>query len=215
MYYVYELVDPRTNIAGYIGITKSPEKRLISHLARFDRNDRKNEWIGEILLAELKIQMNVIETVDTLEIARERERYWIKNYIDRKIALYNVQGMPTIAADRLVKSQKRTEQPKPLSPVRGRRIDDEYYRSFEFPIEYLSADGYLDDLFADWIEDMEETDHKKYTEQDVRIELDLHTLCMLFTYHGDDESELIEAWYKNQFEKGGRFEGDKITLNLK
>lgn len=201
MYYIYELVDPRNNVTRYIGITNNPEIRLNRHLGRYDGNEQKNNWIEEISNANLSIQMNVIETVETLEEARTQERHWIKVYSGRGILLYNIQGMPGVSAACIARSHLKTKQSTPISTEIKWRIAPEYYAHFDYPIEYLQDPGYLDNLFADWIDEMQTVDGRTYTEEDIKQELDVFTLSLSFTYSGICECGAIETWHKKQLEK--------------
>lgn len=209
MYYIYKLVDPRTNIAGYIGITNNLEVRLIGHLGRRDRNDRKNQWIEEIISSNLKIQMDVIETVASLEEARMREKHWIKAHISAGISLYNAQHVL-----RPSKKALETRTPKPTigsyQQLSGRAAK---YRA-DYPSELLRDPEYLDDTFADHIDEMQKMDNRVFSEEEIRVELDIHTLSQFITPTSDREEGYIATWYLKHFEKGGRFEEDKPTLKF-
>ncbi len=49
MHFVYELVDPRTKIVNYVGITNNPNARQQEHIGGKDTNRRKQEWIQQPL----------------------------------------------------------------------------------------------------------------------------------------------------------------------
>jgi predicted GIY-YIG superfamily endonuclease len=95
MYYVYELIDPRTNEIRYIGITARPEIRFTQHLNGINEpNGYKVEWIQELKEQGLLPEMRITETVDNKEEARELERYWIEYYLSRDVQLTNAEHVP-------------------------------------------------------------------------------------------------------------------------
>jgi len=96
-HYVYELIDPRTNEIRYVGITTRLEVRFTQHLNGInDINEHKTAWIQELKEQGLQPQMRIIETVDSREKARERERYWVRHYLDQNIQLTNSVLVPLI-----------------------------------------------------------------------------------------------------------------------
>lgn len=89
-FYVYALLDPRTDIVGYIGITTNPRKRYLNHLSFEDKNQQKDSWIQQLYDDDILPAMKIVEIVDTLEQAQEREIYWIQHYLRMGTALHNV-----------------------------------------------------------------------------------------------------------------------------
>ncbi len=87
-YYVYELIDPRTNVTAYIGITYNADLRLQQHI-HDNTNTKKSLWIQDLRYANLAPCMRIIEELDTKEAVLERERYWIQHYISLGIPLAN------------------------------------------------------------------------------------------------------------------------------
>ena len=61
-YYVYELLDPRTNEVRYIGKTKNTYKRFYEHISPslLVKNTHKNNWIKQLLKLNLRPIMRVI-----------------------------------------------------------------------------------------------------------------------------------------------------------
>jgi hypothetical protein len=90
MYFVYELVDPRTDVTGYVGITNNPKKRHYEHLYGREGKGKKYEWIRYLQKEQIQPKMRILETVNNLEHAKTREQYWIQYYINSGIQLTNV-----------------------------------------------------------------------------------------------------------------------------
>lgn len=89
MYFVYELVDPRTDVTGYVGITNNPNKRYYEHLEGNDKNEKKREWIARLQAEKLQPKMKILEIVDNIKQARNQERYWIQYYVSKGVELKN------------------------------------------------------------------------------------------------------------------------------
>lgn len=212
MYYIYELVDPTTSEVGYVGITINPEARLLQHLTSEQTNPAKNEWIQSLKSQNLSIRMNIIEIVEDIKAAREREKHWIKAYISDGVSLYNTQH-----ALRPSKKALGTSTPRPILrsyQLLSKRTAAEKYQWADYPSELLCDPEYLDDAFADYIDEMQEMDNRVFSEEEIRCELDIHTLSRFISPTSDKEEGYISAWYLKHFEKSGRFEGDKPTLKF-
>ena len=91
LYFIYELVNSITGIPGYVGITNNPNLRHKQHLT-LDSNDKKIAWIQKTVSEGAEVKMNVLEVVDGEAKAREREKYWIRYYIEEGILLTNIRG---------------------------------------------------------------------------------------------------------------------------
>lgn len=89
MYFVYELVDPRTNATGYIGITNNPNQRYHEHVEGRVGKGKKYEWVKSLQEEKIQPKMKVLEIVDDVKQARLQERYWIKHYIGKGVQLAN------------------------------------------------------------------------------------------------------------------------------
>lgn len=76
---IYVLKDPRNGDVRYVGETCNPPKRLRGHInnARAGKNGPRGEWICELLDANLRPKMDVVEQCDFSE-RHEREDYWMK-----------------------------------------------------------------------------------------------------------------------------------------
>jgi len=95
---IYALRCPIDKTPKYIGSTsKSLDKRLFQHISMSAKGSHaKNEWIGNLIDAELKPTIELIEEVEAeyAEKAEIRERWWIKHYADLGIPLLNVANNP-------------------------------------------------------------------------------------------------------------------------
>jgi len=99
-HFVYELVNPLTDIPFYVGITENAYKRFKSHMYNRDRcNPAKNAIVQSLKSDNLVPIMKIRETVDGLEHAQKREKYWINYYLVQGIPLTNIVGQPKIATD--------------------------------------------------------------------------------------------------------------------
>ncbi len=90
MFTVYRLVDQRGDAVRYIGITDNVYKRFSQHLRCDENNIDKNEWIHDLKIHHIMLLMVTIETVDTIEEAREREQHWIHHYLLQGARLLNL-----------------------------------------------------------------------------------------------------------------------------
>jgi len=107
LYFVYELIDPRTDQTFYIGITNHPNGRMMQHLTVKDTNEVKSTRISEIQSENLLPKMNIIEIVEGKEKAKTRERYYIHAYTQQNILLTNIQYMPLSQATKDRANQAR------------------------------------------------------------------------------------------------------------
>lgn len=89
MYFVYELVDPRTNVTGYVGITNNPNQRYREHIEGRVGKGKKYEWIKRLQEEETQPKMKILEIVEDLEQARRQERHWVQYYLSKGTSLTN------------------------------------------------------------------------------------------------------------------------------
>src|SRR5436190_19788987 len=100
LYFVYELVDPRTNQPFYVGITKDPNYRMWQHLTAKDNNKRKKAKIVDIQSEGLSPRMRIIETTENERTVLKKETYWIHKYIEQGIVLTNIlQSKPSMLSE--------------------------------------------------------------------------------------------------------------------
>lgn len=90
LHFVYEEIDPRTDIPKYVGITTNPNGRHGQHLGDSGSNSRKVAWIQELSNAGLQPKMRIIEVVYDRVTAQKREKYWIETYESQGILLTNI-----------------------------------------------------------------------------------------------------------------------------
>jgi GIY-YIG catalytic domain len=88
--FVYALVHPLTEEVGYVGITDNLYQRFKAHLGDRTQGSPKVDWIKGLKQAGLIPALKVLECLDTLKEARERERYWIRYYLAQGIRLTNI-----------------------------------------------------------------------------------------------------------------------------
>jgi hypothetical protein len=93
-YFIYELIDPRTQAIRYVGITVNPKARYLDH-CRDSLPVAKGDWVNELIEQGLAPIMNIRETImEGEEFALEREKYWIQTYAAQGIDLLNIKSMP-------------------------------------------------------------------------------------------------------------------------
>jgi predicted GIY-YIG superfamily endonuclease len=91
MHFIYALTDPRTDAVAYVGITSNAYERFKQHIGRRGANGKKHIWILQLQNEKVMPAMRILETVETEEVAREREEYWIRYYTERGTQLANLQ----------------------------------------------------------------------------------------------------------------------------
>ncbi len=87
--YVYVLAHPLTEEVGYVGITNNLYLRFKAHLEDRSPKNAKVNWIKNLKREGLIPSLRVLECPNTLESAEERERYWIRYYLDQGACLTN------------------------------------------------------------------------------------------------------------------------------
>ena len=73
-YFVYALVDPRTDVVFYIGITNSINEQLKQHINYKDSNTEKRAWIQRLKEKNLVPSMKVLDMVVNLLASWEEFR---------------------------------------------------------------------------------------------------------------------------------------------
>ncbi len=81
-YSTYALVDPITTKVRYVGMTKNLKQRYTQH--------RKQPWIQELLKKGMSPILDILDADIALELAKEREQYWIHKFEGEGHALENV-----------------------------------------------------------------------------------------------------------------------------
>ena len=87
--FIYKLIDPETNQVRYIGKSNDPKQRLKAHYnkARYKPTHKFN-WIKTLKDRGIRPIMEIIEEV-SIEIWKEREKYWIMFYLEQGFSLTN------------------------------------------------------------------------------------------------------------------------------
>lgn len=99
-YYIYKLVDPRTNKPFYVGMTNNPKHRFNQHLSIYHTTRIKEAIIQEIRaqgfhpIMEISEEINEIPTnwKEPRKYVKAREEYWIKKLVDEGFQLVNGTG---------------------------------------------------------------------------------------------------------------------------
>lgn len=91
---IYALIDPRDRRLRYIGMTGRPTQRLKEHVAGDEANQRKQEWMIDLVKAGLRPIMRILEVLPTYEQALEREDCWIQACIQAGLDILNAEAAP-------------------------------------------------------------------------------------------------------------------------
>lgn len=100
---IYGLRDPGSGVIRYVGQTDGdPMYRLHEHVTHTqhgrERNRRKAEWIAG-LLAKKEMPILVVLERCVRSKLNERERWWIKHYLNQGIELVNARGAAAARAN--------------------------------------------------------------------------------------------------------------------
>lgn len=89
-WYIYALIDPRTDEVRYVGWTFRVEKRLIEHISKARRGAPAyvSRWIRQLLSLDLKPLIRVVEA--STGDWQEAERRWIAYYRAAGVRLTNL-----------------------------------------------------------------------------------------------------------------------------
>jgi len=158
LHFLYRIRDKRTGEIGYVGITSNPNKRMADHLAGYDGNGNKNEW-----LAQSDPEMEIVEVLTDRAIADRRET--------ETIAEYQALGYPlTNIAKVKPAKQRATRTPTPL-------IDEESPVALYHPlIEAGDELAEFEQGFLNWIRESVEADIR-------RKRRSLNVACLLKCYY--------------------------------
>ncbi len=127
MYFVYELVDPRTDVTGYIGITNNPNQRYNDHVKGREGKGKKYDWIQRLQEEQTQPKMKILEIVDNVKQARKQERCWIQHHISKGFDIKNTitykKGQEPNEEDNAAKEHEINEENNVIL------VDDYYTRS--------------------------------------------------------------------------------------
>lgn len=89
---IYSIEDPRNGEVRYIGKTANPLKRFSRHRrdALKSTTKHKNAWIKGIIQSGFEPIFNVLEGGLTTENWKEREAFWIQEFIKKGCRLLNL-----------------------------------------------------------------------------------------------------------------------------
>src|SRR5689334_1872754 len=89
-YRVYALTDPRDNQVRYIGQSSKPLARFTQHLQlQMNVKDKKNDWLRELLRADLVPTISLLDEAQTAQEARRLEAHWILHHLTQGCDLLN------------------------------------------------------------------------------------------------------------------------------
>lgn len=213
-YYIYKLVDSQTNQPFYVGITCNKLIiRLKQHLGCRYGSDEKNAKIQQLINDQVEIQIRTIEEVDNEEQARDRERFWIREYIEQGVKLYNAQNTPPqIWQDSVEDDYDYSGELDKIPPLLFRTYDKGY--EVDYPDQLNQCPEYLDDSFADFLDLVALEEKRELSPEDIHMELEYFMLGKLSCCGGDKGEQALMDWYYNQFQKGTHLEMCKPSLGI-
>lgn len=86
---IYVLKDPDTDQVRYVGVTFNLKKRIAAHFCPWTKDkSRKTEWVRELKQNGKRPVLAVIDSC-TDDNWEEKEKFWIKNYLDAGSDLFN------------------------------------------------------------------------------------------------------------------------------
>lgn len=87
---IYTLSDPRDGTVRYVGRTTNIYQRFYGHYSKSGGGTlRKQKWIIELRRLGLSPIMEIIEEVNWPNNLKEREKYWIRTYLEQGAPLLN------------------------------------------------------------------------------------------------------------------------------
>jgi len=104
--FLYGLIDPRTDLCRYIGISEDPQKRLIQHKSQ-STTERVQAWFAELMAEGLYPLLRIFFVCVSWTEARLMEDEWIKT-LALSNDLFNVNSNP------IAEKNGATPGPKPL-----------------------------------------------------------------------------------------------------
>jgi len=90
---IYALCDPRTSEVRYVGMTTlEPIKRFRAHLspAELRKRNHKVSWVKSLLSEGLTPYLKVLEVVDSPDLLRKKEMYWVEKLKSEGAKLTNL-----------------------------------------------------------------------------------------------------------------------------
>jgi GIY-YIG catalytic domain len=126
--YIYALIDPRDEAVRYVGVTRDVYFRLSRHVKDASKMDRKGVWISELEQLGLSPELEILETIegdaDIDDVALEREKYWIYEFLKSGAPLLNIssasQAQPR--GPRRPRPRINDQETTPLTPFGEARV---------------------------------------------------------------------------------------------
>jgi predicted GIY-YIG superfamily endonuclease len=93
-YVIYALVDPTDGLVYYVGQTRNAHRRLAHHLAARYHDGEKGDWLRRLKQKGQQPLMHILEVVRGEGAALQKEREWIRSFLERKMPLFNGEVQP-------------------------------------------------------------------------------------------------------------------------
>lgn len=148
MYTIYALVDPRNGEIKYVGLTKDVYVRFAQHIRGKSDHPQKDAWIQELKQAQILVHMEVLEQVEDLDLALNRENHWIDFWLAEGCKLFN-RTLPIEVRKRRILSKRS---------VGGRKRSDAQMATI---VQKFRDTG---ELPGDWTQQMVSAFKKKYAD---------------------------------------------------
>lgn len=90
MYYIYALIEPKTETYKYIGVSNNPSRRLTEH-CRYPSNAKKERWINHLANKGLLPEVIILKSTKRKDLALQLEKKYIA--LHRKTVTNNLRTM--------------------------------------------------------------------------------------------------------------------------
>ncbi|HWY10571.1 MAG TPA: GIY-YIG nuclease family protein, partial [Bacteroidia bacterium] len=87
---VYALYCPEKKTPKYVGKTTTGLGRPVSHIKNVSHNMDVINWVRELELKRLTPMIVILENDIKKELLDDREKFWIKYFIDKGFHLFNI-----------------------------------------------------------------------------------------------------------------------------
>jgi hypothetical protein len=92
-FYLYSLIDPRTQEVRYIGLTSNPQTRFLAHRSyannSYYRNSPRGLWFRELKVFGIEPDFKILATFLDYKIGSLEERLEIQRYTNKEPKLLN------------------------------------------------------------------------------------------------------------------------------
>jgi len=87
---IYYLICPIDNKVRYVGKTKNPKARYKTHIKTLDKtNTPKKAWLENLFSKNLMPKLQIVQTVDNPETARELEQWHVDLHKETTLNIHN------------------------------------------------------------------------------------------------------------------------------